>query len=124
MNLVAIMLATCVAFILGMVWYAGLFGDVWFQEAGISKEKASMKPIFESFFYALLAAWGFDTLMPFIHSLQEALYFGLIVGIVFIGTSLKMNYQFLGKSHKLFLIDAGYHVMQFALYALIFWYVK
>jgi hypothetical protein len=42
------------------------------------------------------------------------------VGAGIAATSFGINYQFAGRSFKLFLIDGGYHTVQFALYGAIY----
>ncbi len=126
MNIIAICVATISNFILGGIWYSLLFGKLWQKEVGLSNEqlKASGSlPFILSFFYSLLAALGFNYLVQFSPSLEHNVIVGLIVGILLVATSMGTNYQFAGRSSKLFLIDAGYHVAQFILYAFIFWYL-
>lgn len=44
---------------------------------------------------------------------------GLVAGLGWVAASFGINYAFAGRSLKLWLIDGGYHVLQFALYGLI-----
>ena len=46
-----------------------------------------------------------------------ALYLLMLMGFVAMGFAI--NYAFAGRSLKLWLIDGGYHTMQFALYGLV-----
>ncbi len=41
----------------------------------------------------------------------SGLYHGLSIGILFIGTSIGINYLYQLKSFKLWLIDAGYQII-------------
>jgi hypothetical protein len=44
---------------------------------------------------------------------------GFMVGVAFVATSFAINYAFAQRSLKLWLIDGGYHTLQFTLYGLI-----
>jgi hypothetical protein len=44
---------------------------------------------------------------------------GALVGAGFVATSFGINYAFAQRSLKLWLIDGGYHLLQFTLYGLI-----
>ncbi len=126
MNILAIALATISNFVLGGLWYSLLFGKIWQKEANISFEQIQSNPIrpyFIAFICSLLAALGFDYLVANSASLENNLILGLIIG-GFVATSLCINYQFAARSIKLFLIDAGYHVARFIIYAIIFWYIQ
>ena len=50
---------------------------------------------------------------------QAALKAGALAGFGFVATSFGINYQFAQRSYKLWLIDAGYHTLQFVLFGLI-----
>ncbi len=49
-----------------------------------------------------------------------AFHSGVGVGLFWVATSFGVNYLFELKSLKLWLINAGYHTLQFTLYGLIF----
>ena len=44
---------------------------------------------------------------------------GFATGLAFVATSFAINYAFAGRSRKLWLIDGGFHTLQFTLYGLI-----
>ena len=123
-----ILLAAVSNFILGGLWYSKvLFGNIWMKEEGITPEQMKghgARPFVMSFIYAVIAAIGFCYLVQDSLSLMYNLKIGLLIGVVFVGTSFGVNYEFCKRGTKLILIDAGYHIVQFILYALIFWYVK
>ena len=52
--------------------------------------------------------------VPFI-----ALHAGFLTGLAYVAMSFGINYAFAGRSFKLWLIDGGYHTLQFTLYGLI-----
>ncbi len=45
---------------------------------------------------------------------------GALVGAGFVAASFGINYQFAQRTFKLWLIDGGYHAVQFLLFGLIF----
>jgi len=68
---------------------------------------------------ALVAAFGFAVLVGPKPSLALGLHHGALVGGAFVATSFGINYAFAQRSLKLWLIDGGYHLLQFVLYGLI-----
>lgn len=127
MNILAIILSTFSNFFLGGLWYSLLFGKIWQKEAHVNLERMKSNPILPyciAFACSFIAAVGFNYLVVQSSSLENNLLIGLIVGISLVATSLCINYQFAQRSMKLFLIDSGYHIARFVLYALIFWFVK
>jgi len=44
---------------------------------------------------------------------------GFGAGLCWVATSFGINYLFAGRSLKLWLIDGGYHTLQFTLYGLV-----
>jgi hypothetical protein len=122
-NIWAILLAAAFAFVLGGIWYSPmLFGGIWKKAEGKSTgdcQKSHSAKTFALFFLvAIIAAFAFRFLFDPVNWL-DGLETGLFVGIFFITTSFAINYMFANRGMKLFLIDAGYHLVQFAAYGLI-----
>jgi len=121
-NWLAVLVAAVSAFILGGIWYGPLFKAAWCREAGIDPEASPRHParVFgTAFACSLLAAFAFAA---FFHPAPDALHAahnGLLVGAAWVATSFGINYAFAGRSLKLWLIDGGYHVLQFVAYGLI-----
>jgi len=128
MQTVAIITATLSSFVLGGLWYSPLlFGNIWLRESNYSCEKGKshgVMPYVCSFVFSLLAAIGFNYLVMNSTTLYNHLIIALIVGVLLVATALGTNYQFADRSNKTFLIDAGYHVARFVIYALIFWFIN
>lgn len=126
-NYLAVVLAAAVAlFILGGLWYSpALFGATWGRESGIAYDAAQAKKghgavVFgASFVFALIAAFVFATALGPDPPLAYAVKSGFTIGLCWVATSFGINYLFAGRTLKLFLIDAGYHIAQFTLYGLI-----
>lgn len=119
----AVLVAAVSAFVLGGIWYGPLFKVAWCREAGIDMDAKGRHPaaVFGgAFVLSLVAAWAVAALAgrsdP---SLPFALHVGFLAGLCFVATSFGINYLFAGRSLKLWLIDAGYHVLQFTLYGLV-----
>ena len=68
---------------------------------------------------AFIAATAFDWLMGPAPGLRVAVLDGFLVGLALVAMSFAINYAFTQRSLKLWLIDGGYHTLQFTLYGLI-----
>ena len=72
-----------------------------------------------------LAGWGLVAAAAFAVILRPdpplfiALHAGFLTGLAYVAMSFGINYAFAGRSFKLWLIDGGYHTLQFTLYGLI-----
>lgn len=122
-NVLAVIVAALSSFVLGGLWYSPvLFGKAWQRAAGDMRKQGDGHParVFGlSFAFALVAAFAYALLMPAASSAAMALGMGLLVGAGFVAASFGINYQFANRSHLLWLIDGGYHTVQFALFGLI-----
>ncbi|MBN1895612.1 DUF1761 domain-containing protein [bacterium] len=115
----SVVAAAAAAFVIGALWYSPLlFGNKWAAELGLSKEKigqANMPLIFGSAFVLILAgAVALDLAIGRHAGLLSGFMTGLKVGILFIAGAIGVHYLFARKSFKLFLIDAGYFVVLYA----------
>ena len=124
LNWPAIVLAAIGSFLLGGPWYSKkVFGALWGREAGQtaapSRPKHPAKVFAVSFVFSLVAATAFAWWLGPQPTLATALGRGLIAGACFVATSFGINYQFAGRSTRLWLIDGGYHAAQFAIYGLV-----
>ena len=123
MNIFAVLVAALSSFMLGGLWYSNaVLGRAWRREAGDMREGGAGHPakVFGvSFLHALVAAFTYAWLVPAADDAASAVGQGLLVGVGFVATSFGINYQFAGRSAKLWLIDGGYHAVQFTLYGLI-----
>ena len=120
-NWLAALAAAVSAFVLGGIWYGPLFKNAWCREAGVDPNKPGHpgRTFGSAFVLALVAAIAFAMLLGPAPHLHLALHHGALVGAAFVATSFGINYAFAGRSLKLWLIDGGYHVLQFVLYGLI-----
>jgi hypothetical protein len=120
----SVLTAAAAAFVIGALWYSpALFGNRWASELGLSKEKlgqANMPLIFGSAFVLILAgSAALDLAIGKQATWLSGLQAGLSIGILFIAGAMGVNYVFARKSFKLFLIDAGYFAVLYAVMGLI-----
>lgn len=122
MNVWIVLLAAVSSFLLGGLWYSpALFGKAWNAENGSVPQQGHPAKVFGiSFVFSLLAAACFGYLVGAAPGLEAALRTGALVGMGFVAASFGINYQFAQRSFRLWLIDGGYHAMQFLLFGLVF----
>lgn len=124
-NLLTVFVAALSAFFIGGLWYSPLiFGKIWIRESGYDEEQSGhpARVFGMSFIFSLIAAYGFGQLVGDAVTPRQAVHYALLVGVGFVLTSFGINYQFATRSLKLLLIDSGYHILQFLLYAMVFAY--
>jgi hypothetical protein len=122
LNWLAIVAAAISAFVLGGLWYGPLFRHAWCREAGVDPNATPGHParIFGgAFVLSLVAAAAFAMFLGPQPALGFALATGASAGLCWVAASFGINYLFAGRSLKLWLIDGGYHTLQFTLYGLV-----
>lgn len=122
LNWFAVVAAAVSAFLLGGLWYGPLFKKAWCREAGIDPDAAPRHParIFAiAFICSLLAAAVFAVFLGPSPTPVQGFGIGFTVGLFWVSMSFGINYAFAQRSMKLWMIDSGYHMLQFALYGLI-----
>lgn len=121
MNVWAVLLAAVSSFLLGGLWYSPvMFGGAWVRENGGQMQQGHPAKVFGvSFLFSLVAAACFAIWLGPAPLLADALKAGAIVGIGFVAASFGINYQFAQRTFMLWLIDAGYHALEFLLFALV-----
>jgi hypothetical protein len=120
-NILAVIVASLSSFALGGLWYSTpVFGAAWRRAAGGSESQGHPAKVFGlSFLFALVAAYAYALLVPPPPGAMMALVQGLAVGGGVVAASFGINYQFANRPATLWLIDGGYHTVQFAIYGLI-----
>ena len=123
-NVWAVIAAALSAFLLGGLWYSpALFGNVWNREAGRGEKQSSGghgAMVFGlAFVLALIASAVFALFLGPRPALGFATGAGFAAGLGWVATSFGINYLFAARSFKLWLIDGGYHTVQFTLIGLI-----
>ena len=122
-NYLAVLVAAVSSFLLGGLWYSPkLFGPTWQHAAGDTRKKEDGHPakVFGiSLLFALVAAYAYAVLIPLQANVVAAGVQGLLVGAGLVATSFGINYQFANRNSALWLIDGGYHTLQFGVYGVI-----
>lgn len=123
-NIWAVVAAAVASFALGGLWYSpALFGRAWQRATGLSDEQlesGNQAAIFGgSFVLALLGAWVFALFLGPAPAFGFATGAGFAAGLAWVAGSFGINYLFERKSLKLWLINGGYHVVQYTLFGVI-----
>ena len=125
-NWIAVIAAGLSAFVLGGLWYGPLFGKAWQALVGLSDEQVkagSMARIMGgSLVLSLIAAFVFAMFLGPEPGVQFATSAGFAAGLAWVAASFGISYLFEQRPFKLWLINGGYHTLQFTLYgAIIGW---
>ncbi len=123
-NFLAVIAAALAGFLVGGIWYSPLlFARVWQREAGVTDtqlKSANMAMIVGlTLVLSLMAAYVFALFLGPRPSLALGVGAGAAAGLFWVGTSFGINYLYERKSVKLFLINAGYHTLQFTVIGLV-----
>jgi hypothetical protein len=117
-NWLAVLVAALAGFIVGSLWYGPLFQKPWMAATGMTKEKgaqASMPLIFGgAYVLNVLGAFGIAVVLGNQGGVGAGLHVGAFAAFFFIATALGVIYLFEQRPFKLWLIDAGYQVVNFA----------
>lgn len=116
-NWIAVLLAGSSAFIVGGLWYGLIFAKAWQRLVGLKDEeiaKGTAKVFGGSFVLSFIMA---ANLAFFIGNNDGSfgLLAGLAAGLGWVAMALGVNYLFERRSFKLYLINASYNVVTFAL---------
>lgn len=122
-NVWAVLVAAVSSFLLGGIWYGPLFKHAWCREAGVDPDPAKgghpAKVFGGAFVLSLIAAFVFASWLGPQPELADAVRKGAITGAAFVAASFGINYLFANRSLALWLIDGGYHTLQFTLYGVV-----
>lgn len=113
-----IIISTVTSFIIGGLWYSPvLFGKQWMKFNNFDEKdlkKGTTKIFVTSFLLQLLAAIILAAFLGesgWLFSLAA----GLMIGIGWVGAAMGTTYLFERKPFKLWLINAGYHIIVFTI---------
>lgn len=123
-NWLAVVAAALSAFVVGGLWYSPiLFLKPWMAGTGLTEEDLQKghpaKVYGGSFVLSLLAAAVFAIFLGSTPALGFAVGAGFAAGLAWVMTSFGINYLFEQKPLKLWLVNGGYHTVQFTLYGLV-----
>lgn len=121
-NWIAVIAAGVSAFVLGGLWYGPLFGKAWARLNGMPEGGTGGHPakVFGgAFVLSLIAAFVFAMFLGPNPGLQFGTSAGFAAGAGWVAASFGINYLFANRPLGLWLIDGGYHTLQFTLYGAI-----
>jgi hypothetical protein len=116
----AVLAAGVASMILGGLWYSPvLFGKAWSAASGVTEaqvKSANMTKIMgTAFLLALIGAAVFALFLGPRPAPMFATAAGLSAGLCWVAGSFGMNYLFEQRPLRLFLINGGYHTVQYTL---------
>jgi Protein of unknown function (DUF1761) len=119
-NFLAVVVAALTSFLIGGLWYSRLlFGTAWMKESGMNEERikqGNRSAIFgTTFILALIIALNLAVFLQGPPNLAWGMTAGALAGIGWVAAAMGITYLFEQKSGKLFLINAGYHVVTFTI---------
>lgn len=119
-NWLAVVVATVAAFFLGGLWYSkALFGNAWMQEVGLTEEAINNANMIKTFggtiVLQIVSATALSAYLGSGSTWQSGLHTGLWVGLFWIATAYGVTYLFEQRSLRIFLINAGYYVVLYAI---------
>lgn len=125
----AVGLCAVMSLVLGGIWYSPvLFGKRWQRAAGLSEEEANSGNMVMIFGLTLvlsaIAAAVFAMFLGPKFGLGPATAAGAAAGLCWVAASFGINYLFERKSLCLWMINGGYHTLQFTLFGAIIGYLQ
>ena len=123
-NWIAVALCAVSSLVIGGLWYSpALFARQWQAAAGLSQEQVqsgNMAMIFGgAFLLTLIAAAVFAMFLGPDMSLGAATAAGFAAGLCWVAASYGISYLFERRPLSLWLINGGYHVLQFTAFGFI-----
>ena len=124
MNYLAVLACGVSSMVLGAVWYAPpVFGRAWQRGVGLSDETlggGNMAMIYGlAFLLSLAAAWVFAIFLGPDMGLGPSTAAGAAAGIFWVAASFGISYLFERRGLAMWLINGGYHAVQFTLFGMI-----
>lgn len=123
-NWLAVLAAAVSSFVVGGLWYSPrVFGKVWQRASGLSDDQLqSGHPGLVyggAFLLCLLSAAVFAMFLGPAPAPGFATAAGFAAGLCWVAASFGVNYLFERKSIGLFLVNGGYHTVQFTVIGLV-----
>jgi hypothetical protein len=114
-SILALLVAGLTGFIIGGLWYGPLFQKPWMAASGMSFEKGkqqNMPLVFgTTYLMNVVIAFAIAMLLGHDHGLHLGLHAGFFASLLFIAPALAVIYLFESRPLKLWLINAGYQVV-------------
>ena len=123
LNWAAVVVAALVGYFPGAIWYSPIaFLKPWARELGVdlsAKPKGVGTRVAIGLIPALVAAIVFASFVGPHPSLHHALTTGVHVAVGFIATAFAIQYLYEQRGIAFWLINSGYHLLQFVLMGLV-----
>ena len=118
-NYWAVIVSALTAFVIGGLWYSLLVEKSWMKENNFDEEalkKSNMGMIFGgAFIFSLIISFVLALFLGPERNATMGASAGFMAGLFWVAAAMGITYLFERKSLKLFLINAGYHVVTFTL---------
>jgi hypothetical protein len=119
LNYMAVVVAALSSFLIGGIWYSPiLFAEPWMADSGLTKEDLEqgrpVKTFGGAFVLSLLIAVNLAFFLGANAGLAWGAGAGALAGFGWVAASMGITFLFERKPLRLFLIDAGYHGVAYA----------
>jgi hypothetical protein len=123
-NWLAVVAAAVSSFVIGGIWYSpAMFLKAWQRGAGLSDDQMQKghpgKIYGGALVLSLVAAAVFALFLGPKPDVGFATSAGFAAGLCWVAASFGINYLFERKSLALFLVNGGYHTVQFTVFGLV-----
>jgi hypothetical protein len=114
----AVLVAALSGFVIGGLWYGPLFQKPWMAASGMTKEKGAQGNMVLTFAGAyilnLIGAMGIAILVGDHGGIASGAHVGAFTAFFFVAAALGVIYLFEMRPFRLWLINAGYQIVNFA----------
>jgi hypothetical protein len=115
----AVLLAGLSGFVVGGIWYGPMFSKPWMAANGFTPEdlKRDFSPgraYGTALVCSVVAAYALAAVLGTEVTPMNGAFIGALIGLVWVATSFATSYAFERRSVQLLLINAGYHIIEFA----------
>lgn len=119
-NILIILLAGFLFFMLGWLWFGILFGDAWMALAGVTEETASEnmgRSLIIGLLLSILQATGIAAILSMAseRGISKGLKVGFLVWLLFALPTLTYDWNYAISPFQLLVMDAGYQLLGYLL---------
>ncbi|MFY8327439.1 DUF1761 domain-containing protein [Pseudoalteromonas sp. ZZD1] len=123
-NFFAVFIAALSSFALGGIWYSPLlFQRIWMEACGLTEldlKTINPKRVFiGSFLLSFFIALSLSLFVGPAPSLGVSVGAAFIIGVCWVSSAYGITYLFEQRPLKLFMVNSGYHILQFTLMGLV-----